>query len=73
MNITVSREIFLHPDFKENIEQALCDYLNSLIDNEFAKASPDFDFIDECADAINAIREDFVSAVMPVISNFIFT
>ena len=68
MNITVSRELFLHPDFKENIEQALCDYLNSLINDEFAKASPDFDFIDECADAINAIREDFVSAVIPVIS-----
>lgn len=68
MTVTVSREVFLHPDFMQDLSQKLCDYLNSLVDAELEKEDADFDFIDECASAINAIREGFVDAVLPVIS-----
>ena len=68
MTVTVNREVFLHPDFMQDISETLCDYLNALIDAELEKEDADFDFIDECASAINAIREGFVDAVLPVIS-----
>lgn len=68
MTVTVNREVFLHTDFMQDISETLCDYLNSLIDAELEKEDADFDFIDECASAINAIREGFVDAVIPVIS-----
>lgn len=68
MTVTVNREVFLHPDFMQDISETLCDYLNSHIDAELEKEDADFDFIDECASAINAIREGFVDAVLPVIS-----
>lgn len=68
MTVTVNREVFLHPDFMQNISETLCNYLNSLIDAELEKKDANFDFIDECASAINAIREGFVDAVLPVIS-----
>lgn len=68
MTVTVNREVFLHPDFMQDISETLCNYLNSLIDAELEKEDADFDFIDECASAINAIREGFVDAVLPVIS-----
>lgn len=68
MTVTVNREVFLHPDFKQDLSQKLCDYLNSLVDAELEKEDADFDFIDECTFAINAIREGFVDAVLPVIS-----
>ena len=68
MTVTVNREIFLHPDFMQDITETLCNYLNSLIDAELEKEEADFDFIDECASAINYIREGFIDAVIPVIS-----
>ena len=67
MTITVNRDVFLHPDFAEDLRQTLCEYLNALIDAELEKEEADFDFIDECVNAINLIREDFVN-VIPVIS-----
>lgn len=33
-------------------------YLNALIDDELEKENPDFDFIDECIDAIDCIRNE---------------
>lgn len=68
MTVTVNKEVFLHTDFMQDISETLCDYLNSLIDAELEKEEPDFDFMDECASAINYIREGFVDAVIPVIS-----
>lgn len=68
MTVAVNREVFLHPDFMQDISETLCNYLNSLIDVELERDDADFDFIDECASAINAIREGFVDAVLPVIS-----
>lgn len=68
MTVTVNREVFLHPDFMQDVSETLCNYLNSLIDAELEKEDADFDFIDECACAINAIREGFIDAVLPVIS-----
>ena len=68
MTVTVSRDIFLHPDFSQDLTEFLCNYLNSLIDEELEKDDADFDFIDECASAINAIRDGFIDAVIPVIS-----
>lgn len=68
MTVTVNRDIFLHPDFNGDLTEALCSYLNALIDEEFEKEDADFDFIDECASAINSIRDGFIDAVIPVIS-----
>ena len=68
MTVTVNKDILLHPDFSQNSNEILCSYLNALIDEELEKEDADFDFIDECADAINSIRNGFVDAVIPVIS-----
>jgi len=55
--MTVSREILMHPDFMADLADELCESLEALIDAEFEKGDEaDFDFIDECANAINAIR-----------------
>ena len=68
MTVTVNKDVLLHPDFSQNLNEILCNYLNALIDEELEKEDADFDFIDECADAINSIRNGFVDAVIPVIS-----
>lgn len=68
MTVTVNKDIFLHPDFNGDLTEFLCNYLNALIDEELEKEDADFDFIDECASAINAIRDGFIDAVIPVIS-----
>ncbi len=67
--ITLNKEILMHPDFGSDFENELCLFLENLIDAEFEKGDDtDFDFIDECADAINAIRSGDISACLPVIS-----
>lgn len=68
MTVTVNKDIFLHPDFNGDLTEFLCNYLNTLIDEELEKEDADFDFIDECANAINLIRDGFIDAVVPVIS-----
>ena len=68
MTVTVNKDTFLHPDFNGDLTEILCNYLNALIDEELEKEDADFDFIDECASAINAIRDGFIDAVIPVIS-----
>lgn len=72
METAIRKEHFLHPDFTENFKSLMCEYLNSLIDEELLKEDADFDFIDECANAINAIREDFEGTVLPLISERMF-
>lgn len=67
--MTVSREILMHPDFMDNLADELCTILEAIIDAEFDKGDDtDFDFIDECADAINAIRSGDESQILPLIS-----
>ncbi len=67
--MTVSREILMHPDFMTNLADELCEMLEAMIDAEFDKGDDtDFDFIDECADAINAIRSGDESQILPIIS-----
>ena len=68
MTVTVNKDIFLHPDFNGDLTEFLCNYLNALIDEELEKEDADFDFIDECASAINSIRDGFIDAIIPVIS-----
>ena len=68
MQTAIRKEHFLHPDFEESFKSLMCRYLESLIDEELTKEDADFDFIDECANAINAIREDFEGAILPLIS-----
>lgn len=72
METAIRKEHFHHPDFTENFKSLMCEYLNSLIDEELLKEDADFDFIDECANAINAIREDFEGTVLPLISERTF-
>ncbi|MBQ2828934.1 MAG: bacterial Ig-like domain-containing protein [Clostridia bacterium] len=66
--ITVSKEILMHPDFIENLADELCEILEELMDEAFENDEIDFDFIDECADAINAIRSGDIVQILPVIS-----
>jgi len=67
--MTVSREILMHPDFITNLADELCAMVEAVIDAEFDKGDDtDFDFIDECADAINAIRSGNESQILPLIS-----
>ena len=67
--MTVSKEILMHPDFMTNLADELCSMLEALIDAEFDKGDDtDFDFIDECADAINAIRSGDNTQILPLIS-----
>ena len=67
--IVVNKSILLGEDFTGNLEEALCAYLNNLIDEELAKGDEtDFDLIDEYADAINCIRENGAD-ILPVISS----
>ena len=67
--IVVNKSILLSEDFTGNLEEALCAYLNNLIDEELAKGDEtDFDLIDEYADAINCIRENGAD-ILPVISD----
>lgn len=67
--MTVSKEILMHPDFIANLADELCEMLEALIDAEFEKGdNADFDFIDECADAINAIRSGDTAQILPLIS-----
>ncbi len=68
METAIRKEHFLHPDFTENFKSLMCEHLNSLIDEELKKEDADFDFIDECANAINTIREDFEGTILPLIS-----
>lgn len=67
--MTVSKEILMHPDFMTNLADELCEMLEALIDAEFDRGEDtDFDFIDECATAINAIRSGDSSQILPFIS-----
>ena len=67
--MTVSREMLMHPDFMTNLADELCAMLGAVIDAEFEKVDDtDFDFIDECADAINAIRSGDNAQILPLIS-----
>ncbi len=67
--MTVSKEILMHPDFTADLADELCGMLEALIDAEFEKGDDtDFDFIDECADAINAIRSGSNTQILPLIS-----
>ena len=68
--ITVNRQTLSHPDLIGNPADEICAFLETLMDAEFERGEEtDFDFIDECAAAINAIRTDAdIAAVLPVIS-----
>ncbi len=67
--MTMTKEILMHPDFLCDLADELCEMLEALIDAEFEKGDEtDFDFIDECADAINAIRSGDGTQILPVIS-----
>ena len=67
--MTVTREILMHPDFITEFTYELCEMLENIIDAEFDKGDEtDFDFIDECSDAINCIRENGAD-ILPVISS----
>lgn len=67
--IALSKEILMHPDFTGDLGNELCAMLEALIDAEFDKGDDtDFDFIDECADTINAIRSGDDVQILPLIS-----
>ena len=67
--ITVNKEILMNPDFMNDFASELCEMLEALIDAEFEKGDEtDFDFIDECAETINAIRTGDNAQILPLIS-----
>ena len=67
--MTVTKEILMHPDFITELSSGLCEMLENIIDAEFEKGDEaDFDYIDECADAINALHSGDNTRILPVIS-----
>ena len=48
METAIRKEQFHHPDFTENFKSLMCEYLNSLIDEELLKEDADFDFVCKC-------------------------
>ncbi len=71
--MTVTKEILMHPDFITEFSYKLCEMLENIIDAEFDKGDEtDFDFIDECADAINALRSGDNAQILPLISRRAF-
>lgn len=71
--MTVTGEILMHPDFITEFTYKLCEMLEKIIDAEFEKGDEtDFDFIDECADAINALRSGDNAQILPIISRRAF-
>ena len=68
--IKVNKEILTHPDFTEDLAESLCIMLENLMDEIFESDDDlDFDFIDECAEAINKIRSGDTAQILPVISH----
>lgn len=68
--MTVNKNILMHRDFVCDFETELCNALEAAIDSEFEKGdSADFDFIDECAKAINTIRSGESVQLLPLISD----
>lgn len=71
--MTVTKEILMQQDFITNLSDELCNMLENIIDAEFDKGDEtDFDFIDECADAINALRSGNNAQILPIISRRAF-
>ena len=65
----VSKETLMHSDFTADFADELCQILEAIIDAEFDKGDDtDFDFIDECANAINSIRYGDGVHILPAIS-----
>ncbi len=55
-DLKINREILTSEDFTDSLEEALCAYLNNLIDEELEKGNEtNFDLIDEYVEAINNI------------------
>lgn len=60
---SIINEIYDERSFKNEISGAI----NSLIDDEMKKEEPDFDYIDECVDALIEVQAENYSAVIPFI------
>lgn len=63
INKSILNELYDDRTFKNDVSELI----NSLIDSELLKEEPDFDFIDECADALIDLYSEKYSAVMPFI------
>lgn len=68
INKNILKEIYDDASFKED----MADLINSLIDVELEKDEPDFDLIDECADALIEIESGNCSDVIPLIAKHNF-
>ena len=64
INKSILNEIYDDKSFKNEVSELI----NSLIDSELLKEEPDFDFIDECADALIEVQTGNYSAVIPFIA-----
>ena len=64
INKKILDEIYDDASFKKEISELL----NSLIDDELNKESPDFDLIDECADALIEVQSENYADVIPFIA-----
>ena len=73
MNKLVITESILNEIYDDNsFKESISELINSLIDSELQKDEPDFDFIDECADALIEVQSGNYSEVMPFIANHKF-
>ena len=61
---SILSEIYDDKSFKDEVAALI----NSLIDSELQKEEPDFDFIDECVDALIEVQSGNPAAVIPFIA-----
>ncbi|MBR4727843.1 MAG: bacterial Ig-like domain-containing protein [Clostridia bacterium] len=71
--MTVTQAHLQHPDFTADFARREIEALEALMDAELEKGdAADFDLIDACADAVNALRSGADAAVLPPTSHKAF-
>lgn len=68
-NLVITKNILSEIYDDNSFKATAAALLNSLIDAELQREEPDFDFIDECADALIEVQSDNLSSVIPFIAN----
>ncbi|MGN1479292.1 MAG: hypothetical protein ACI4XH_05945, partial [Acutalibacteraceae bacterium] len=68
-SLIVTQQIIKEICDDESFKREVADFINSLIDEELLKETPDCDFIDECISALESLEQDDFSNVIPFIKD----
>lgn len=68
-SLIVTQQIIKEIYDDESFKHEAADFINSLIDEELLKETPDCDFIDECISALESLEQDDFSNVIPFIKD----